>query len=366
MTTPGSRVVVSRTLRSRGDCGDDALNLMMICCEERAPYGPAADTANMFLELLCAAYERHRIRGSVAEEESGGGGNGAKEFDYTIGITLYHAQSMDYPKTPQEWDGYDGIIIPGSFSAAYDTHVEWIRCLLKVIQKDIHDKQRKALGVCFGHQVFAHSFGFACDGHEGTDGQISSNDNGENDQQQSTSLHEGGRATKCSGGPIVGRKSFKLTAEGKFLLRGSPYVRRDQTGDQLSQPASKDCLDMLYTRGDMVKSLPSVAVALCGNGDFPNEVCAYFATKEDALQFRKSVDQGHHFDSPASGTYVTSAKQFPGCNDDMSLPYAITFQAHPEYMSPHGVQNQICQLRQGNGKTRCNRPRNIPRGMRGC
>jgi len=47
----------------------------------------------------------------------------------TIRITIYHAQSNDYPLTSSEWSSYDGILIPGSLSAsaAYDnTSVEWI------------------------------------------------------------------------------------------------------------------------------------------------------------------------------------------------------------------------------------------------
>ena len=37
----------------------------MICCEENQPYGPPVDTATMFLELLCTAYEQY-LRGKVA------------------------------------------------------------------------------------------------------------------------------------------------------------------------------------------------------------------------------------------------------------------------------------------------------------
>jgi len=167
------------------------LNLMMICCEENEPYGPALDTATMFLELLCASYERYhhhhhrehdddhiddendassnyseqRSKGVVVDEdedkdedEDGAGGDAKRLPLRRIQITVYHAQKMDYPQSDDEWDGYDGIIIPGSLSAAYDTHIGWIRRLLNVIRTEIHDKRRKTMGVCFGHQCLAHSF----------------------------------------------------------------------------------------------------------------------------------------------------------------------------------------------------------------
>ena len=53
----------------------------------------------------------------------------------TICITEYHAQSInDYPLTSLEWSSYDGVIIPGSLSAAYDnTNLAWIEKLQSVI-----------------------------------------------------------------------------------------------------------------------------------------------------------------------------------------------------------------------------------------
>ena len=56
-----------------------------------------------------------------------------------------------------EWSSYDGILLPGSFSSAYEND-EWIQKLKCVIQSEIHAKGRKTLAVCFGHQIFAHSF----------------------------------------------------------------------------------------------------------------------------------------------------------------------------------------------------------------
>ena len=105
------------TTTTQSNSNNNVLNLMMICCEENQPYGPPAATANMFLELLCTAYEQwcHGIcRGKEVAAADG-------SIDYhstnltSIRITIYHAQTNDYPTTQEEWDSYNGIIIPGSF-----------------------------------------------------------------------------------------------------------------------------------------------------------------------------------------------------------------------------------------------------------
>jgi hypothetical protein len=342
------RAVVSRPLhRPRGE-GEELwneedshgceLNLMMICCEENAPYGPALDTATMFLELLCASYERYREgideAASDLEQPKGVVAEGGAALQ-VIRITVYHAQKMDYPQNAAEWDGFDGIIIPGSLSAAYDTHIEWIHRLLSVIQTEIHEKRRKTLGVCFGHQCFAHSFrSSADDSDRGT---------GENrDESESTARSNGGGglATLCSIGPVAGRRACRLTAEGKFLLGGATAATRRRE-DHVSlrndrsktnkRSSPKERLEMLYTRGDMVKSLPSVGISLCGDCDLPCEACAYFASEEDATCFRNAVTQNPGIDFSASEGQKFITASWP-------QPYAITYQAHPEYMSGIGYK----------------------------
>jgi len=237
------------------------------------------------------------------------------QFVMRIRITIYHAQANDYPTTQEEWDSYNGIIIPGSLSAAYDTHIEWINKLQTIIQTEIVAKQRKCLGVCFGHQCFAHSFELI-DGKEDSD--VSTNGSGSKQQRR-------GSASKCTIGNIAGRKSFKLTTEGKFLLRSS----RSST-----TTSNKDCIDMLFTRGDMVESLPSVAVSLCGTDDnrtLPNEACAYFANEDEMHKFQQQIKQQ---DEKKSSLVVDK----PSVCDEVVLPYAITFQAHPEYMTTKGYK----------------------------
>jgi len=371
---PKSRIVVSKTARysqckwqhhvhDHDDDDDDddhdphVLNLMMICCEEQAPYGPAADTANMFLDLLGAAYERyHSIctlvnqtsPAATAEEKPNSTQQQQQQYskDYTIRITVYHAQSMDYPKTTQAWNCYHGIIIPGSFSTAYDTHIEWIHRLMTVIQDEIHANRRKTLGVCFGHQCFAHSFGFLDDDFRQRN---NNNNNNQNSIENArTCCNRGGEAAKCSIGPIAGRKSFPLTAEGKFLFGNTASSSSnhsdnnnisslDENKTTIHQLPRDACLEMLYTRGDMVQSLPSVGIALCGDEELANEACAYFASEEDLLQFRIHVTKQQPTEDSQLATSlrdgIVSRKRMSN-DGKIALPYAITLQAHPEFMSP--------------------------------
>ena len=403
------------------------LNLMMICCEENEPYGPALDTATMFLELLCASYERYRHhredddddkidddndassnyseqrpKGVVEEDEdededgAGAGGDAKPLLLRRIRITVYHAQRMDYPQSDAEWDGYDGIIIPGSLSAAYDAHVGWIRRLLNVIRTEIHDKRRKTMGVCFGHQCFAHSFRYPppspsadddddySDRHRGDDTGGTKDGRGEStvrdDGGSGSGSGGGGLATVCSIGPVAGRRAFRLTAEGELLLGGGGgggaaaeaatattcrgkgedhvttlrYDRGEKTSKRRSSssvpvppPPPKEHLEMLYTRGDMVISLPSVGISLCGDGDLlPCEACAYFASEEDALRFRNGVADAvvaRRNDNPPGMEEDVPASSGGGQKSGSTAmswpqPYAITYQAHPEYMSDTGYR----------------------------
>lgn len=285
--------------------GDDTskcreLSLMMISCEENPPYGPSKDTAIMFLDLLCQAYEKHC--NIMQRQQMDGGSSGSLK----ICITVYHAQSIDdYPLTPQEWSSYDGVIIPGSLSAAYDNkNVAWIEKLQSVIRKDIHTMRIKTLGVCFGHQCFAHAFGgttSACDHQDGGEGGST------------------GRAIKCPTGSKAGRISSKLTHEGRQLLLPDEGSNNHDSND------TNCSIELLYTHGDMVHSLPEFAVSLGGNTDVPIEACAYFSSKEEKIQFQRQILNQQRQQEQATTTAKVKVQ-----------PYAVTFQAHPEYVSTTG------------------------------
>lgn len=194
------------------------LRLMMLGCEDKPPYGNTDHTAALFLDLLSK---------SLQELTS--------EY-WIVNIAIYRVQQFEYPSTPQEWDSYDGILLPGSFSAAYDDQ-EWIVKLRQVILEQVHGKARPTLGICFGHQVMAHSFA-------------------------------DGKAIKCPAGAQAGRKSFVLSREGSILLGGND--------------SNKDTVDLYYTHGDMVQQLPPCAVSLGGNNAVPIEAAAYYRTAEEA------------------------------------------------------------------------------------
>jgi len=118
-------------------------------------------------------------------------------------------KSDDYPFTSSEWCSYDGILIPGSLSAAYDnTNVEWIEKLQSVIRNDIHHRRLKTMGVCFGHQCFAHAFGPSED-HIGKEG-------GRGGERE-----EGGRAIKCPTGSMAGRIPSQLEGRQLLLIDGT-------------------------------------------------------------------------------------------------------------------------------------------------
>lgn len=215
------------------------LRLAMLGCEDKPPYGPTEHTAALFLDLICESLQEL-----------------APTSCWIVSIAIYRVQQFDYPETAEEWNAYDGILLPGSFSAAYDNE-EWIEKLRQVILKEIHGKGRPTLGICFGHQVFAHAF-------------------------------PDGKSLKCPAGAQAGRKSFALTQAGADLL----MFQND-----------KKNVELYYTHGDMVQTLPSCAISLGGNEKVPIEAAAYYRSKEEA-------------------------------SSDDAQAIAITFQAHPEYASP--------------------------------
>ena len=90
---------------------------------------------------------------------------------------------------------------------------------------------------------------------------------------------------------------------------------------------------MLFTRGDMVESLPAVVVSLCGdNSTLPNEACAYFANEDEVYKFQQQIEQQDEKKLSVTVDKVSSS------GDEVLLPYAITFQAHPEYMTSTGYK----------------------------
>ena len=244
---------------------ESTLTLAMLGCETNLPYGPLNHTAQLLLELLIMAAVH---AGSAHSKEH-----------FVICLHVYNATDMEYPNS---WENYDGILIPGSFSSAYDQD-PWIERLKVVIQEHIVLPHRPTLAICFGHQIMAHSF----------------------------SLNRGGGfAAPTPSGPRAGRFEMPLYPAGKALFINDPIlssanIRSDaQSGVQL-----------YFTHGDMVRHLPDVAVSLGGDVNVPIQAAAYFSTLEDARRYQNRPDT-NVFDEDCSHAV---------------LPYAITLQAHPEY-----------------------------------
>lgn len=257
-----SRTVIQRSI----PCAEASqrISLCLLGCETKPPYGPLVHTANMFLELLCEATKQVVDGGTGSTSTS----NKCSSY-FTIRLFVYNATEEDYPESSSSsdeinpsWDFFDGFLIPGSFSAAYDTDA-WIVKLRTVIQNEIVEKKRPTLAVCFGHQVLAHSFG-------------------------------SGKAGKAVGNKHVGRTSLQPTACGKSFMMSSNV-------------GSAATVELFCSHGDQVIGLPDTAVLLASSETVPMEAAVYYSTEDEA----KHVE--------ASG------------NIQAFQPYAVSFQAHPEY-----------------------------------
>ncbi|KAG7362708.1 class I glutamine amidotransferase-like protein [Nitzschia inconspicua] len=215
-TAAGTDIVPASTLqRTVGGKDDEVgqeLRLLFLGCESQPPYGPYKHTASLFLDLIVLALEKI---GATTHQ---------------VILDVYHVSSGQFPPRTA-YTEYDGIILPGSFNSAYDTD-PWILTLSKILQEEVVSKEIPTLGVCFGHQLYAHSI-------------------------------EGGCATKCPAGPQAGRKVSKLSPEGQKWL-----------------PTSED-LHLFYTHGDMVASLPPQGRLLGGNDDVPIQAAIYFSKKDE-------------------------------------------------------------------------------------
>ncbi len=243
----------------------------------------------------------------------------------TISITIYNAKQNQYPSSKMEWDEYQGIIITGSLSAAYDGgKYPWIARLMDEIQMNIHSVQRKTLGVCFGHQIYAHSFS------KNKRNITSSLEKEMKEDVGMESYHENslvdvkcigncgdsgdyGLAVKCPKGMQVGIRTF----DSLPLFPSTCDYNKD------NNTSSQSKIQMLYTHGDMVQSIPTCALSLGGNpGVVPIQSCAYFASREEKDAYVTFLNNSQNHGFVQSSSFQSPRK-----------PYAITFQGHPEYAS---------------------------------
>ncbi|MEM7034689.1 MAG: hypothetical protein AAF629_34435 [Chloroflexota bacterium] len=87
----------------------------------------------------------------------------AKEFENfqrLFGLTQHHLTLCEYRVTEDEFpeaDDCDAYLITGSPKGVYDDEL-WIKKLGDFI-REAYAAQRKLIGICFGHQILAHSLG---------------------------------------------------------------------------------------------------------------------------------------------------------------------------------------------------------------
>jgi GMP synthase-like glutamine amidotransferase len=271
------------------------LRFVMLGCEPNPPYGPNHHTAELLLDLIAQAALESTMTSSNTTSSSRrrpATEQPQQDIRWTLSIRIYDVQKGEYPADGNEWSSYDGVLLPGSFSTAYDESpsAAWIATLLQVVQQEIVAVQRPTMGICFGHQILAHSFATGC-------------------------------AAKVPTGRKAGRFAMPLTRTGAELLDFGRYESSDgeDINNNNNNNGNTNSIGLYYTHGDMVAQLPSVAVLLGGNEQVPIQAAAYFATAEDAAKVvQASAD--------AVGKVGNSEQQLP-------KPYAVSFQAHPEYAS---------------------------------
>jgi GMP synthase-like glutamine amidotransferase len=255
----------SSSIASNNNNKDKTLRLALLGCETNEPYGPIQHTGALFLALLEQA---------------------SRDKSTVFRIDLYNAKEEEYPV---DWTIYHGVIIPGSFSAVYDDD-PWILQLQRVIQNVIVARQIPTLGICFGHQLVAHSY----------------------DDGRATVTPSGARGGRFFVMPAIGHQHQHK--HHTHQQRQNSWLDDGETG-----------LHLFYTHGDMVAQLPETAVCLGGDDVVPIQAAAYFGTIAEKDDWVKK----------GGGA---AAKQ----------PFAVTLQAHPEYATSmdQGVERTLCRCLQ--------------------
>lgn len=156
------------------------------------------------------------------------------ELDRDLHYRFYQVQEGELPAQPGECDAF---LITGSKAGVYDS-LPWIAPLQSWI-RDFHKRGAKIIGICFGHQILAHSLG--------------------------------GHAGKSPRGWGLGLHSTDIASDHLALFRG-----------KLSEPSQ---LRLLHSHQDQVERLP-VGAELLASSDFCP--CAAYRIDQRVMSF-----QGH-------------------------------------------------------------------------
>lgn len=125
-----------------------------------------------------------------------------REVDPSIETVEYDVYRLEYPDDIDEVDAY---LMTGSKASVYDEK-EWIHRLGEFVQ-ELHDRKKKLIGICFGHQMVAHVLG--------------------------------GRTAKSSAGWLIGTHRHELNEDGLALTgadEGFNIICSHQ--DQVVEPAA--------------------------------------------------------------------------------------------------------------------------------
>jgi len=151
-----------------------------------------------------------------------------------VELVAFDVKAGELP-TPRVWPRYDGFIVGGSYSGAYEEpDTPWIQRLAATL-RGMHAQRVPLLGICFGHQILAQSLG--------------------------------GTVAKSSKGITVPRREVTLVATSdlaKDLLGQSPPAR----------------VNLMQAHGDVVTKLPPDAVKI---GTSEHNEYEMFATKDRSV-----------------------------------------------------------------------------------
>ncbi|MED7788751.1 type 1 glutamine amidotransferase [Francisella sp. 19X1-34] len=76
------------------------------------------------------------------------------KLSVVVDLDIFDVTEQEYP---ENYDIYDGFIITGSKATAFDD-LAWIAKLRSEIVK-LYNKNKKIIGICFGHQILAQALG---------------------------------------------------------------------------------------------------------------------------------------------------------------------------------------------------------------